>query len=131
MNVFRRCLVSVVFLVASIGCTEAAPRGEGGRVPLWYLLQIVDGRTVTPMGGEESMLKMVARDQAQMYITGVIDTNERGAWCIHLSNLPPHEVIEEILAGLRALPSAAKDRNSALAISDFLKVRFPCKKQPM
>lgn len=100
-------------------------------MPLDRLQALNNGNPVTslPAAFSAQATKGIANDQLAMYLAGVIDSGEGQSWCIAVSNMPPHEVNQQLLAELQRdseqKTSNAK-ANSAVLLAGKLKTLFPC-----
>lgn len=82
-----------------------------------------------PLAFSAQATKGIANDQLAMYLASVIDSGEGQSWCVTASNVPPHEVNQQLLAELQRdleqKKSTAK-ANSAVLLASKLKTLFPC-----
>lgn len=119
-NVFIVILCGTLALPSSILANNTTSRMSVER-----LLRLVEGTPFSPPlpGWPASLAPRLAKEQAQLYVSGVIDSGEGRLWCVGVSKMPPHEANEAIFKALRGKSSS----NAALAIAEVLSRTFPCK----
>ena len=130
---FRLFMVTASLIGALVSCAALgnAEQKQNARVPLDRLQALINGNPVTPLPPAFSAqaARGIASDQLAMYLAGVIDSGEGQSWCVAASNVPPHEVNQQLLAALQRdlqqKKSAAK-ANSAVLLASKLRTLFPC-----
>ncbi len=90
------------------------------------LLRLADGIPFSPPlpGWSPTVAPRLAREQAHLYLSGVIDISEGKRWCLSHVTVPPHEVDEAIFKAMRE--SAKAHENAATAVARVLETRYPC-----
>lgn len=128
---FRLVVVTTSLFSVLLSCAAMGTVEQNARVPLDRLQALANGNPVTPLPPTFSAqaTKGIANDQLAMYLAGVIDSGEGKSWCVATSNMPPHEVNQQLLAELKRdleqKKSAAK-ANSAVLLAGKLRTLFPC-----
>lgn len=127
----RRFVVTTSLFTALVSCAAFGTNEQNARVPLDRLQAIANGNPVTPLPPtfSEQATKGIANDQLAMYLAGVIDSGEGKSWCVVASNIPPHEVNQQLLAELRRdlqQKKSAATANSAVLLAAKLRILFPC-----
>lgn len=139
-SVFNRSLLAIVLSMAVGGACIAGPvvsddsakwelptadASDPHRLTVKRLLRYSAGTPTSPPlpSWSEDTTSRIGREQASLYIAGVLDSGEQTHWCVTQSNVPPHEV-EQVL--LSALAKAADESNAATALRAAAESRFPC-----
>lgn len=102
-----------------------------GFVPLGHLLSMAEGRPWTPLPPPiaEGTRAGVARDQARIYMAGVVDSGEALRWCIGATGIPPYEVQMLLVSRLSErvdVEPEITDDNAASWMAVVLEKEFPC-----
>lgn len=95
------------------------------RITVERLLSYSAGTPTSPPlpGWSEDTTSRIAREQASLYIAGVLDSGEQDQWCVAQSGVPPHEVDQALLRALSGVPGAD---NAAGALRAAAASQFPC-----
>ncbi|MDP5190099.1 Rap1a/Tai family immunity protein [Rheinheimera baltica] len=128
---FRLVVVTTSLFSALVSCAALGTAEQNARVPLDRLQALANGKPVTPLPPAFSAqaTKGIANDQLAIYLAGVIDSGEGQSWCVTASNVPPHEVNQQLLAELERdveQKKSAATANSAVLLASKLKTLFPC-----
>ncbi len=143
MSVFSRlAFAAALIMVAGGGCASASEPVVGNdpskwelpavdttdpfRITVARLLSLSAGTPTSPplpSWSEETTTRM-GREQASLYIAGVLDSGEQEQWCIAQSGVPPHEVDQALL---RTLEGVSGTGNAAAALRTAAATQFPCK----
>lgn len=96
------------------------------RMSVERLRELESGTPLSPPlpDWSSATITRIAREQAGMYIAGVLDGGEQRQWCVAQSGVPPHEVDQALM---RALAEAPGDDNAAAALRNAAETRFPCR----
>ncbi|MEH6461845.1 Rap1a/Tai family immunity protein [Chitinimonas sp. JJ19] len=97
------------------------------RVSVARLLDFADGNGMTPPpDGPSTTTIRLAKDQADIYLSGVLDSGEGVNWCTGRPGVATAEVHAEIVRSLRRIKQ--RDSSAAAAVGNVAKERFPCKR---
>ena len=124
-------LAACGFVVVAIGRSSipaAAASAQAHRMSVERLLRLADGTPFSPPlpGWSPALSARLASEQADLYISGVVDTGEGVRWCLSHARIPPHEVNQAVIAALR--PAASPTGNAAMAVGKALAALYPCGK---
>lgn len=123
--------VAVSMLTFTPALLFASPATGTGLVPVGHFLSMAEGKPWAPLPphiAEETRAGM-AREQARIYMAGVIDSGEGGRWCVGDTGMPPHEVEKRLVSRLSdqaAVEPEIKGGNAARRIIILLEEEFPC-----
>jgi len=98
------------------------------QVSVARLLDFADGNGMSPPLPEwpSTTANRLAKDQADIYLSGVLDVGEGSQWCTGRRGEAVAEVHAEIVHSLRRIKQ--RDTSAALAVSNVARERFPCKR---
>lgn len=136
---FRSMLATAVAMAAGSGCASepvvgndpsqwelpAVDTSDPYRITVERLLSYSAGTPTSPPmpGWSGDTTSRIAREQASLYIAGVLDSGEQDQWCVAQSGIPPHEVDQALLRALSGVPGAD---NAAGALRAAAASQFPC-----
>lgn len=130
-HVLSVAAVAVSMLTFTPALLFASPATGTGLVPVGHFLSMAEGRPWAPLPphiAEETRVG-VAREQARIYMAGVIDSGEGFRWCIGNTGKPPQEVQKMLVSRLsermRGEPEA-ESGNAAGWLIVVLEKEFPC-----
>lgn len=131
VKIFSMSGVAVSALLVSSVLLCANSEGNAGRVPVDHLLSMSAGKPWAPLPTNiaAATREGIARDQARLYIFGIIDSGEGQRWCTGSAGVPPHEVENILISRLGEQVRAVPDTKSISAgqrVSVILEKGFPC-----
>lgn len=101
---------------------------NSAREPLYlFLSRVEQARNVDERGATHE--SFAAQLMVKQFIAGVVDAGEDIYWCIRRSNIPPHEIDEEIIAMLfkvQAHDEELRVRGTAKIIAKYLEKKYRC-----
>jgi Rap1a immunity proteins len=124
-----KSVFSKLCLAAALTVSGAAAHADAtARYSISYLVRLHQGEQFlmpAPPGADTAPFKQGARQAAQAYVAGVIDSAEGVRWCVNRSTVPPRELDQQLIDALAAHPQP--ESNAAKALSRALAKRFPCR----
>lgn len=117
-----------IFVFLTFSCVAAA-ESLNYHMRVAKLLGMVDGTPYTPplppSVWTPQLTSVVSKDEALLYLHGVIDGGEGVRWCVSRSPVAPPERYDVVFNALRNVKN--KEGNAALAIGEILSKGFPCR----
>lgn len=117
-----------IFAFLTFSCVTAA-ESLSYHMRVAKLLGMVDGTPYTPPLPQSvwtsQLTSVVSKDEALLYLYGVIDSGEGVRWCVSRSPVAPPERYGVVFNALRNVKD--KEGSAALAIDEILSKEFPCR----